>query len=232
MHEIKDQEQISKYLTEHQLETVIPEPLRLRLALYQFEKGEKICSQGEPIEHLYILLHGKIKVYTSSVQGKILVLCFKKPLEAIGDIEYIRKSLVVNTVESVSRSHVLKIPYSSIDKHGANSVPMLQFLLKVITEKFHIDSNFTNFNMLHPVETRLASYLLSVSSSKQDEEFVEDLHTSNMVDLANLLGTSYRHLNRVIHKMISEKWIERQKGYITIVNRESLINLADPNLYE
>ncbi|MBM7095210.1 Crp/Fnr family transcriptional regulator [Bacillus sp. H-16] len=219
---------MNTYILKFDLDPVIPARLREHMTVHDYKKGEKICEQGEAIDHLYLLVEGKIKIFTSSAEGKILVLCFKKPLEAIGDVEYVRKSAVINTVEAVTPVRVLKMPYRAIDESGASSVPFLQFLLRVITEKLHTDSNFTNFNLLHPVETRLASYLLSVSPEGEDNP--EEL--SNMVDVANLLGTSYRHLNRVINTMIKEKWIERKKGYITILDRESLRKLADPVLYE
>ncbi|WP_026691031.1 Crp/Fnr family transcriptional regulator [Alteribacter aurantiacus] len=208
----------------------IPKELQEELRLYHYKKGEKICSQGDVINHLYLLVEGKIKIYTESPQGKTLVLCFKKPLEAIGDVEYVRKCRVINTVEAVTNSQLLTLPYRAIEEHGATSAPFLHFLLKVITVKFHIDSNFTNFNLLHPVETRFASYVLNVSPANGEE--AEELATSNMVDVANLLGTSYRHLNRVINKMINENWIERTNGYIRMVDRDRLKELADPVLYD
>lgn len=213
-----------KFLLQYQLEKVIDEPLRSSANLHYFKKGERICSQGDFISDLYILVEGQIKIYTNSLQGKTLILCFKDPVEVIGDIEYIQKKPVINTVEAVSDVCMLKIPYQAIDADGIHSVPLLQFLLKVITEKFYIDTSFTSFNMLHPVETRLASYLLSMyplenNGTKQQVFF-------KTADLANLLGTSYRHINRVIKRFSQDQLIVREKGVITIVNRQRLKELA------
>lgn len=47
--------------------------------------------QGETIGHLYLLVKGRIKIYKNSPQGRTLILCYKDPVEAIGDIEYIQK---------------------------------------------------------------------------------------------------------------------------------------------
>lgn len=221
MNKRRDKEE---YILQYQLEKVIDEPLRSSATLHYFKRGERICSQGDPIHELYILVEGQIKIYTNSLQGKTLILCFKDPVEAIGDIEYIQKKAVINTVEAVSDVCMLKIPYQAIDADGIHSVPLLQFLLKVITEKFYTDSNFTSFNMLHPVETRLASYLLSMYPL-ENHQTKQQLFVKT-ADLANLLGTSYRHINRVIKRLSQDQVIVREKGVITIVNRQRLKELA------
>ncbi|MDF2859295.1 MAG: Crp/Fnr family transcriptional regulator, partial [Neobacillus sp.] len=102
MKELKDTEQMQSYIQTYQLESIFPEPLLPHLSLYSFEQGELICSQGESSQYLYVLVKGKIKIYTSSPDDKTLILSFKKPLEVIGDIEYVRDIDIINTVEAVT----------------------------------------------------------------------------------------------------------------------------------
>ncbi|WP_025675610.1 MULTISPECIES: Crp/Fnr family transcriptional regulator [Paenibacillus] len=232
MREIQDQEQLKYFLHLHQLESILYEPLHPYLSLYRLEQGEKLCSQGDAIEHLYILVQGKVKIFTSSTEGKTLILCFKTPIEVIGDVEYIRNSHVINTVEAVSPIYVIGVHHQWMNKYGRDYAPLLQFLLDIVTRKFCLDSDFSSFNLMYPVEVRLASYLLSVSFDESNSAFHEELRASSLVDVANLIGTSYRHLNRVIRKMIEEGLVERAKGYIVIKDRKGLSELAGHNIYE
>ncbi|MGG4500912.1 Crp/Fnr family transcriptional regulator [Paenibacillus polymyxa] len=232
MREIQDQEQLKYFLHLHQLESILYEPLHPYLLLHRLEQGEKLCSQGDAIEHLYILVQGKVKIFTSSTEGKTLILCFKTPIEVIGDVEYIRNSHVINTVEAVSSIYVIGVHHQWMNKYGRDYAPLLQFLLDIVTRKFCLDSDFSNFNLMYPVEVRLASYLLSVSFDESNSAFHEELRASSLVDVANLIGTSYRHLNRVIRKMIEEGLVERAKGYIVIKDRKGLSELAGHNIYE
>ncbi|KAF6656911.1 Crp/Fnr family transcriptional regulator [Paenibacillus polymyxa] len=232
MREIQDQEQLKYFLHLHQLESILYEPLHPYLSLHRLEQGEKLCSQGDAIEHLYILVQGKVKIFTSSTEGKTLILCFKTPIEVIGDVEYIRNSHVINTVEAVSPIYVIGVHRQWMNKYGRDYAPLLQFLLDIVTRKFCLDSDFSNFNLMYPVEVRLASYLLSVSFDESNSAFHEELRASSLVDVANLIGTSYRHLNRVIRKMIEEGLVERAKGYIVIKDRKGLSELAGHNIYE
>lgn len=84
---------------------------------------------------------------------------------------------------------------------------------------------------MYPVEVRLASYLLSVSFDKSDSLFDGQIRIS-IKDAANLIGTSYRHLNRVIGQFCTEGLIERNKGFILVKDREGLSTLANHNIYE
>ncbi|SFE79539.1 cAMP-binding domain of CRP or a regulatory subunit of cAMP-dependent protein kinases [Bacillus sp. OV194] len=232
MKEINDRELLELYLSDHQIESIFHSQLMPYLKLYHFKPGELICSQGEPAQYLYVLVKGKVKVYTTSPEGKTLILSFKTPLEVIGDIEYVRGTDTVNTVEAVSPVTMIGIHHRWLKKYACDDSAFLNFLLKIITEKFYVKSNSLRFNLLYPVEVRLASYLLSVSFDESDSLLTGQHSTRSLKDAANLIGTSYRHLNRVIQQFCSEGLVERNSGGILVKDREGLRALANDNIYE
>lgn len=232
MKDMKDRKKLNDYLHAHQIESIFNEQLLPHLSLYSFEQGELICSQGEASQYLYLLVKGKVKIYTTSDEGKTIILSFKQPLEAIGDIEYVQGIDIINTVEAVSSVTMIGVHHSWLKKYGKNDAPLLKFLLEIITRKFSVKSNSLSFNLMYPVEVRLASYLLSVSFYEADSQFEGKISTSSLKDAANLIGTSYRHLNRVILSFCTEGLIERNKGFILIKDKEGLKALARDNIYE
>lgn len=232
MKELNNTEQLDAYIQTYQLERIFYESLLPYLSLYSFEQGELICSQGEESEYLYVLVKGKVKIYTSSPEGKTLILSFKKPLEVIGDIEYVRGIEIINTVEAVSSVWMIGIHYRWLKKYGSEHAPFLQFLLDIMTKKFQLKNNSMSFNIMYPVEVRLASYLLSVSFDETDSLLKSEINIS-IKDAANLIGTSYRHLNRVITQFCAEGLIERRnRGSILVKDRNGLKELAGDNIYE
>ena len=58
MKELKDQELLSYYLKNHQIESIFNDKLMPHLILYSFDQGELICSQGDSPQY-----------YTSSSKG-------------------------------------------------------------------------------------------------------------------------------------------------------------------
>lgn len=232
MNLIEDRKQLHDYLQVHQIESVFNEVLLAHLSLYSFDEGEIICEQGDLQSHLYILVKGKIKIFMNSSEGHKLIIAFKSPLEIVGDIEFIQNIELINTVEAVTPVYMIGIHYDWLNKYGMNYPPLMQFLLKVITRKFRIKDNSFSFNMMYPVEVRLASYLMSISFDESNANFKGRLSIKNLKDAAGLIGTSYRHLNRVINQLCAEGLIERNKEFINVIDRKSLSILANDNIYE
>ncbi|WP_391119281.1 Crp/Fnr family transcriptional regulator [Psychrobacillus sp. L3] len=232
MKQMKDREQLNYYLHSHQIASVFNKELMPYLSLYNFDQGEIICEQGEPQSHLYILVKGKIKIFMTSSEGHKLIIAFKSPLEIVGDIEFIQNIELINTVEAVTQVCMIGIHYDWLKKYGMNYPPLLQFLLKVITRKFRIKDNSFSFNMMYPVEVRLASYLMSISFDESNTNFKGRLPIKDLKDAAGLIGTSYRHLNRVINQLCADGLIERNKEFINVKDRDGLSVLANHNIYE
>lgn len=232
MKELHATEMIEEFLRSYKVETLFTDEIIPYLTLFEFEKGEQICSQGEPVEYLYILVKGKVKIFTTSEEGKTLILSFKTPIEVIGDIEYVQEIDTINTVEAVSPLVMIGVRQTVVRRFLKDHSAFLQFLLKIITRKFYIKSQFMRHNILYPVETRLASYLVSVAYDENEALVNGKVSTSNLTDIANLIGTSYRHLNRVIKDFCIKGLVERNNGAIVIKDLEGLKSLAKEDLYE
>ncbi|MCI2255833.1 cyclic nucleotide-binding domain-containing protein [Domibacillus sp. PGB-M46] len=232
MKEQTNRKQLKDYLRMHHIESVFPAELQPYLSLYHFDPGEWVCSQGEALENVYVLVKGKLKVYTTSAEGKTLILSFQKPLAVIGDIEYVQGIDIINTVEAVSPVVMIGVHHHLLKRWAGDHPPLLQFLLYIITEKFYMKSTSLNFHFMYPVDVRLASYLLSVSFDESHALFEGKLSTASLRDAANLIGTSYRHMNRVIQSFCAQGLVERKKGCIIVKDRQGLQALAGQSIYE
>ncbi|WP_342462606.1 Crp/Fnr family transcriptional regulator [Bacillus sp. FSL R5-0286] len=228
MEELHDESLFSYYMKTHQLQNVFHQKLISHVSLWRYQQGELICSKGDKREYMYLLVKGKLKIFTTTKEGKTFILCFKNPLEAIGDIEYVQQTDMVNTVEAVTEVHMLRISHQALMRHAKDDPRVLTFLLKGITNKFYTKSNDLSFHLLYPVEVRLASYLLSVLTGDDDAH----ARTLRLTDAASLIGTSYRHINRVIQQFQEKGLIERRRGKITIYDQKGLLEIAEHNIYE
>jgi CRP/FNR family cyclic AMP-dependent transcriptional regulator len=217
---------IQEALARHQLTSIFPERLLPSMTLCSYEAGEPIWWQGERPGCLLLLVSGRIKVFTTSEAGNTLVLSFFEPVELIGDVEYIRGIPIMNTVTAVSPAELIRIPHGPIREYGEDHPPLLRFLLAIITEKFERKSSFLSFNLLHTVEERLAGYLLSVTADPSRQLQDCRIGVPSLREAANQIGTSYRHLNRVLHKFADNGYIRREKGSLQLLNRPALRELA------
>ncbi|NMH68138.1 Crp/Fnr family transcriptional regulator [Bacillus sp. RO3] len=220
------------YIEEFELGALFPEGFRKHLKVYSFEKGDVLFSTGEELDDLYFLTEGKIKIFTHTPEGKLLINRFKRPPALIGDVEYSKGTAVLNSVEAVTDGVFLSVAFSDLARLEQEHPAIMRFLFDTVAHKFYTESHITSMHMLYPVEVRLASYLLSISEAGEGTMFHQEMHTSNLMELAEWIGTSYRHLNRVLKKMVTDGLIERVNGSITIKDLEKLSVLAKGNIYE
>lgn len=214
------------YIEQFQLQEVMHAPLRQSLLLATYEKGAIIIQQGEQPQYVYFLVEGRVKVFASSDEGKKLILAFNRPFSVIGDIEFFQRAPYLNTVEAITDVTMLKLPLLIVQQYGMQHLPFMTFILDTLTRKFYINANASRFNLMYSVEVRLASYLLSMTTQG------ETVSIHHLRDAADLIGTSYRHLNRIIGQLCAEGYIERKDRAIRILDRASLYELAKQNIYE
>lgn len=214
------------YIEQFQLQNVLPAQLLQQLTLKSFHKGEHIILQGELPQYLYFLVEGRLKIFAESDEGRKLIIAFIQPFSVLGDIELIQRKPYLNTVEAITDCKLLALPISTVHDLGLQHAPFINYLLDEITGKFYANAYSSHFNLLHSVDVRFASYLLSITA---EMNYVSIHHIR---DVADLIGTSYRHLNRIIAQLVEQGLIERSQRTIRILNREELFKLAKQNIYE
>ncbi|EJS54925.1 Crp/Fnr family transcriptional regulator [Bacillus nitratireducens] len=197
-----------------------------------FEKGKLICDKDDEINRLYFVVKGKVKVYTITPEGKKLILRFINPLAIVGDIELIQNSKAHNVVEACSDVVAISITNTVIRNKLLHDPIFMMFLLENIANTLKISTRFTALNLLYPVEVRVASYLLSISTDSNGNMYKEDLDSTSVSSIADFIGVSYRHVIRVLQKFYSEKLIEKNNGVIVIKDFSRMKEVAKDNIYE
>ncbi|PEM53898.1 hypothetical protein CN611_17630 [Bacillus wiedmannii] len=197
-----------------------------------FEKGELICNIDDAMARLYFVVKGKVKVYTITPEGKKLILRFINPLAVVGDIEFIQNSKAHNVVEACSDVIAISISHAVIRNKLLHDPIFMNFLLENIANTLKISTRFTALNLLYPVEVRVASYLLSISTDSNGNMYKKDLDATSISSIADFIGVSYRHVIRLLQKFYKEKLIEKRNGVIVIKDFFRMKEVAKNNIYE
>lgn len=229
---IDNQSLIYSYLKKNNLHIYFSSHDLNKIQLCSFTKGENMISAGEPLKEMLFLVEGKVKIFTITSEDKRLILRFQKAPALLGDIEFANEEAAMNSVEASTECIALRITYKNLKETIGNNPSFLLLLLKSIAQKFRTKTNFTTFLVLYPVEVRFASYLLSISTDNKGNLFREEMKNSSLIEIADTIGTSYRHLNRVIQKLCDQQIIERVDGALHIKNIKKLRKLAKDNIYE
>lgn len=232
MKKIHNPELLDKYIQKYNLMSIFENNMLNYMNLFSLDKGENIIENSNEMMNMYFLVEGKLKIFTYFSDDKSLLLRFNKPLSILGDVELLTNYKVGANVEALNKVIIIGIKYEDIYKYAIDDPIFLRFVIKNLSQKLYTLSNFTSLNLLHPLENRLASYLISISFDENNTPTLHEIKTSNLTEIAMLLGTSYRHLLRTFKKFSQEGIVKKENKKITICDYDKLKALSKDTLYE
>ena len=216
------------YIEKYNLEIIGDLGIKSQLELVEFDKDEYIYQMTEPVDYFYFFVEGKAKVYTMMENGKRLLLRFYRPLMVIGDLEFANNGVnhASTNIKTLSKVYCVRVPMNILRKKYSDDAQFIKFINQSLAEKLESLSISSSINLLYPLENRLASYLMYLYSGQEAEIIIDQLG-----DIAELLGTSYRHLLRIFKLFSNRGFIQRQRNKIIVIDEDSLQKLAG-NLYQ
>lgn len=228
MKKIEDPFIIEKYYNELNMQRIFIDDMKKYMKLLKFDKHEYLSREDENLEYLLFFIQGKSKVFKTLPNGRNLLLAFYKPFRVIGDIEIVKNQSATGTIQALSTCYCLAIPMDKARKELTKDIKFLKFTCESLAEKLAAVSMNSSINLLYPLENRLASYINE--SLTNDEELYIDFD-ENLVNIAELLGSSYRHLLRTFNALCKKGVIEKYDGKYKVINKMLLKDLAG-DLYQ
>lgn len=224
MVEIQNSKEIEEYIKRYEMENLFTDNMKEQMNLYLFNKNEYICREEEQLEYMYFLVKGKAKVSKNLENGKSLLISFYKPLTIIGDVEFIRNNHTDCSVQAIEDTYCIGISFQVVGKVLMKDCKFLLNICEYLSNKLTSNSNNSSINLLYPLENRLASYIVAfINTDEHNNKFT---FKESYSEISELLGTSYRHLNRTLNKFcLNEILIKSKDGYI-IKDLEKLMSLA------
>lgn len=216
---------IKEYLHNFEMSDVFSNELIEEMTLSHYAKGEDIITLGDTMTNFYILVEGKLKVYTLQENGKKVLIRFYNPKSVMGDLEYLTDYPIRAVVEALRPSTLITIPMEDIRQYTYECTHFLRFIIQNLSHKLYTFSNMSSLNLVYPLENRLASYLVSISEINHQER-IDEIRVCNMEEMADLLCTSYRHLSRVLNDFERRGILLRNRGNIKITDFDQLESLS------
>lgn len=191
-----------------------PEKLQgCSIRTYSF--GERIISEGRPNSLLFIITHGKAKVGVTAPNGKNIVLCFYISKGLLGEVELFSDSSAAGTtVTAMSELHCIAIPTDRNKAYLLGNPSFTRIAASQLSEKLMQSTNRTVENTLYTAEIRLCRYILAAANNS--------LFRDVMTDVSYSIGTSYRHLYRMIGALCKDGILEKTNEGYRICDMEQL----------
>jgi CRP-like cAMP-binding protein len=215
------EETIQHYISAFDMARFLNEDMLGCLQLFRFPPYSDIYMEQDEQHFLYFLVEGQVQCHHYHLNGKLAVFALSTPFAAIGDLEILSEERVHSNVIATQDTTMLGIARTYVHRYGADDPRFLRFLLDQLREKLY-QTNSLQMNQVLPVINRLAVYMLAQSTPHEEPAIVlPDKET-----LASLLGTTPRHLNRVMKTLVESGSISDGYPLVRILNRAALEELT------
>lgn len=229
MKQLSDNNLMLSLVEKYGLKELFEKDMTPLMTLHALNKAETINEGSDVLDSMYFLVSGKIGIYKLLENGRSLLTRLYQPLSIIGDLEFLDKYPVKTHVEAQIDSLLIRIKFEDLYKNAYDDPRFLRFIIRNLSRKLYTFSNASSINLLYPLENRFASYLVSVYLHP---DVKDEIKVERITEMAMLLGTSYRHLLRVIQKFVANGIISYHRGVIRILEHNKLKELAKENIYE
>lgn len=165
-----------------------------------------------------------MKVNHINANGNSMLCSFNSPYSIIGDLEFITQSPIINNVIAYEDCICATISLSKYHEILMNDVFFMKTIAKNLASKLSKSTQNQSISLNYPVENRLAAYFIV----SHKNSIVQD----NFVVVAELIGCSYRQLQRILQLFLDKKYIKKTKrGTYQIINLNAL-NLLGEDVYQ
>lgn len=193
-----------------------------RLRARTFERGECLLRQGDPPPGLFLLCSGLGRVYTSSANGREILRAFVGPGEVLGEIEYFAGEPLGCTVEAARRSQAWFLSSTAVDALLAREPRLAAGLATTMARRYHRDVARSAEQIAYPVAYNVLRICLAHMREQGDARI-----QLPKGDLADYLGTSVRHLNRVLKSLVGRGAIQLAPGHVDRIDPAAARRIVD-----
>ncbi len=216
MKRIYDTEVIRQYIDSSSVTDLFSGDITGMLELVFFQKGEYLFREGIYFDHIFFLIDGEVKVYSSIGNGYSQAYGYFPSFRILGEISCLFGDPATATAQCAQPCHCFAIP---MKYRGVllKDVRFLQYVCNILRNQFLAvkEQSHTRF---YPLESRLASLILQHSK--------DGILQYKLVTCSELLSTSYRHLQRVISSFCQQGLLEKNGSHYHIADQKKLEELA------
>ncbi|MDR7238629.1 Crp/Fnr family transcriptional regulator [Neobacillus drentensis] len=192
----------------------------------EWKKQSHVFLQGDPLENVYFIYEGKIKIYKSDINGKEQIVAIAKKGEMFPHVGFFRKGDYPAYAEVLESSTLIAIPISKFENVLIENPELCIKVFKVLGEKIVDLQNRLEEQILNNTYEQIVKLLIRLAQKhgKEQEDGTILLKSEfTNKDLANMIGTTRETISRTLTKMKKDELIEVDDEGNTIVDVEILM---------
>lgn len=202
--------------------------LRSTMVEVKIARGDDLFVEGDPGDRLYVIVDGKIKLGTTSSDGRESLLAVLGPGEMFGELSLFDPGPRTATASAIVDSKVLGLGHDDLGPWLSGRPAVSQELLKSLAQRLRRTNEALADLVFSDVPGRVAKALLELSEKfgtrRDDGLYVA--HDMTQEELAQLVGASRETVNKALAEFAQRGWVKLEPRAILLVETERLSRRA------
>jgi CRP/FNR family transcriptional regulator, cyclic AMP receptor protein len=193
----------------------------------EWKKNSHVFLQGDPLENVYFINDGKVKIYKSDANGREQIVAILKKGEMFPHVGFFRKGGYPGYSEVLEPASLVVVPISQFEKVLVENPHLSIKVFKVLGEKIvdlqeRLESQILN-NTYEQI-IKLLIRLGELHGEKQEDGTIVLKTDFTNKDLANMIGTTRETVSRTLTKLKKDELITSDSQGNLILDPDVLLN--------
>lgn len=209
-------------LEDHELDKIVDISISRK-----WNKNSHIFMQGDPLENVYFINNGKVKIYKSDANGREQIVAILKKGEMFPHVGFFRKGGYPGFSEVLEEASLVVVPIAQFEKVLVENPHLSIKLFKVLGEKIVDLQERLEAQILNTTYEQIIKLLIRLGElhgEKQADGAILLTTDFTNKDLANMIGTTRETVSRTLTKMKRNELISTDAAGNLIIDPKKLLN--------
>jgi len=198
--------------------------LRASMDSVKIAKGSVLFAEGDEGDHLYVIVEGKLKLGTSSGDGRENLLSILGPGEMFGELSLFDPGPRTSTATAVTDAKLLSLGQEKLIPWLATNPNVSLQLLARLAQRLRRTNEAVGDLVFSDVPGRVAKALIDLGErfGKQTDEGLFVHHDLTQEELAQLVGASRETVNKALADFAGRNWLKLDGRAVLITDLDRL----------
>lgn len=198
--------------------------LRASLSETDVPKGGVLFHEGEPGDHMYVIVDGKVKLGQTSNDGRETLLAVLGPGEMFGELSLFDPGMRTSTATALTDAVVLGLGHAQLKPWLAGRPEVAAALLMALARRLRRTNEAMADLVFSDVPGRVAKALMDLGEKfgTVTPDGLMVTHDMTQEELAQLVGASRETVNKALADFAQRGWIRLESRQVLILDVERL----------
>lgn len=198
--------------------------LRSDVKVVKLSRGERLFTEGDAGDRLYIILSGKIKLTKAAPDGRENLLSVHGPGEMFGELSLFDPVPRTSSATAITDAQLAGLAHDALRTWLSTRPEVAMHLLQALAQRLRRINEVKADLVFTDVPGRVAKALLDLSErfGVQTPEGVQVNHDLTQEELAQLVGASRETVNKALADFAARGWIQLAAKSVLVTDTDRL----------